>query len=175
MKASVTQDFLYDYIVSHNLNVKTLAEFAGISPSMMYDCFRHTKDTYGRPRNFPVNSLAKLNAALPIMADCIKQSVITFGSEQTFVNRVGRTYDPGCMPAMKALSKYFNLNGLCLRVLGWSKGKKESVLCSPSSHVFGFITSSDVEHINTELLAVFGMLSGIKVILSDSSNTPSSE
>lgn len=175
MKAQVSQDFLYEYLVSHNVKVSELARLSGMSIPLMVDDFRHTLDRHGNRRVFSAVALTKLNTALPLMAGGIKQHILSFGSEQMFTNRLGRTYDPGMVPAMKALSTYFNMNGLCASVLGWSKNKKNSVLCSPTNKAYGYITSADVELINAELLAVAGMLDGIEVVAGDGSSSSSSD
>lgn len=162
-KVRVSQDFLFEYLKGHDVNLKTLAELMGTSSGLVYDCFLHRLDRYGNPRVFTKVALPKLNAALPLLAAHLREHVIAYGTSEMFTNRYGRIYDPGTVPAFKALSKYFSLTSLCHRVLGWSGGKKMSIFCVPSSKVYGNITAEDVSRINAELLAVAGMLDGIEV------------
>ncbi len=162
MKAKVSQDFLYDYILKHNVNISTIAKFMDLTTSLVYESFRHSPDMHGHPRNFSANGIAQLNAAIAQLSEQMKQSVVTFGSDQTFTNR-GGTFDPGTLPAIKALSRYFNLTAMLNRLLGWSETRKNGVFSSPTGKVYGRIRESDVSRINAELLAVSGMLGGIEV------------
>lgn len=162
-KVKVTQDFLYAYLTEHNLNLVTLAKFMGVTHPMVYSCFRHNKDAKGNPRNFTDEGRQKLNDALPVLAKEIKDSILTFGSEQTFTNRRHRTYDRGQIPAFQRLSKYFGMKAMTGRVLGWTFAKMQAVLYIPSAKIYGYISAEDVAKMNVELLAVAGFLNGIEV------------
>lgn len=173
-KVKVSQDFLYSYIQEHDINRSTIAALMGMDRSMINSCFKHHLDKYGKPRFFSANAIQKMNTALAQMADEMRGSVITFGSPQTYTNR-GGTFDPACMPAVKALSRFFNLTAMTARVLGWTETKKNTVLSAPSSKIYGHITQDDINRLNAELLAVAGTLSGIEVEPSESAASSSSD
>lgn len=163
-KKKVSQDFLYNIITTNGVNVTTLAELVGISREMVNGCFRHNKDRNGNPRNFPVKTLPKLNAALELLAEQLNQSQIVFGSDQTYTNNRGTKYDPATVEPIMALHKYFKLTPFLKRALGWSENKKSIVLHSPSSKGYACVSAQDVERINaaiTEVAIVFG---GIEVV-----------
>ena len=162
-KIQVSQDFLFEYLTEHNITLTRLTEMMGVSSGIVIDCFHHNLNRLGKPQSFSPANIVRLNAALENIAGQIRGCVIEFGSEKTITTRLGRTYDPGAVPAVKALSKFFNLNAMCLRVLGWKKGKKESVLCTPNSKVYGFITADNIMRINTELLQVSSTLGSMEV------------
>lgn len=164
-KLQVTQDALYQFIVEHNINISGLAREMGANPTLVGGCFKHTPDRHGKPRHFTANTLPKLNAALESFADKIRHSMIVFGSSQTYTNRLGATYDPGTMPAVKKLSNYFNLTAFIVRILGWNENKKNLTLSSPTARQYGCISQDDVNRINAELLAVAGVLSNYEIIL----------
>ena len=166
-KATVTQDFLYEYLLGHDVNLSRLNELMGISNGTLMGCFRHNPDRHGKPMSFSADNVERLNGVLWRLAALMRQSVITFGSEQTYTNKRGTTYDPGAMPQIRALSRYFKLNTFCRRVLGWNLNKKEAILCAPSSNSYGCVCADDVARINAEILAVAGMLSGIEVVMTD--------
>ena len=73
-------------------------------------------------------------------------------------------YDRELVEPMKKIGELVNLTALTERVLGWSKKKKESILVSPSSKVYGNITEADAAAINTELLTIAGVLADYMVI-----------
>lgn len=162
-KTKVTQDFLYEYLTQHNVNLSRLNELMGVSNGILMGCFRHNLDRYGKPLRFSAKNIEKLNRALPELSMQMRQSVLTFGSEQTYTNMRGTTYDPGTLPGIKALSRYFKMNSFCERVLGWNLGKKETVLCTPSSKVYGCVSAEDVTLINMEILSVAGALEVFEV------------
>jgi hypothetical protein len=163
-KVNVSQDFLYKYLTDHNVNLSRLNELMGVSNGILMGCFRRNPDRYGNPLKFSAKNIEKLNAALVELSGMMRESVIAFGSEQMFTNNRGSTYDPGTLPKVKGLSHLFKMNPFCERVLGWKLTKKENVLCTPSSKVYGNISSDDVNLINTELLAVAGVLSSYQVV-----------
>lgn len=161
-KVKVTQDFLYKYIIEHNINKSTIALLMNMERSTVISCFKHHLDKYGKPRCFPQKTIPRLNDSVAKMAEELRNSTIVFGSPQTYTSRRG-TFDPGCLSDIKALSRFFNLTAFTNRVLGWTETKKNTVLSAPSSKIYGHITEDDVARINAEILAVSGMLGGIEV------------
>lgn len=172
-KLTVSQDYLYEYLKGHDVNIRELARMMGMTGSAVNSAFVHNNDKYGKPKYFSVNALPKLNASIAEMARLIRQSQITFGSDQVYSNR-GGTFDPACLPAMKALSRFFNLTAFTNRVLGWNETKKNTVLSAPSSKIYGHITQDDVMRLNAELVAVAGILEGLEVELDERSASCSS-
>ena len=164
MKLQVTQDFLYEFLKEHDFNMSRLSEQMGVSLAIVTKCFHHDLNRHGKHLYFSVANIHRLNMALVELSEQILNSRINYGTDQMFTNRLSRTYDPGTVPGIKMLSKYFNLNNFLFRVLGWKKGKKESVLCSPSSKVYGFITSDDIMRINAELLTIASTFAGVQVV-----------
>lgn len=167
-KVKVNQDFLYQYLLDHDIIISAIMRTMGVSSGIVIGCFRHDLNRHGKPLVFSAKNIERLNAALPELAGAIRRSLLVFGTGHEFANSRGTVYDPGLLPAVKALSAYFNLNKFLLRVLGWKVGKKEMVLCSPSSKVFGNISRDDVDRINAELLSVAGVLSSYEVVPTDS-------
>lgn len=163
-KAKVTQDFLYEYLTNHNVNLSRLNELMGVSNGILMGCFRHNPGRHGKPLSFSAKNIEKMNAALGELAGLMRGCVVKFGSDQTYTNKRGTTYDPGTLPQVKALQRYFKLNPFCERVLGWNLSKKEYILCSPSSKAYGTVSADDVARINSEVLAVAGMLGGCEVV-----------
>ena len=166
-KATVTQDFLYEYLLKHNINLSRLNELMGISNGILMGCFHHDLNNYGKPLQFSAKNIKKMNIAINELANLMRSTLISFGSEQTFTTKHGTTYDPGVLPGMKALSRYFKMNPFCERVLGWNLAKKQLRLCIPASPMYGKISSEDVAKINAEVLAVAGALSGMEIVASD--------
>ena len=166
-KKKVTQDFLYKYITDNGINVTGLAEQMGMSTTMVCGCFKHYKDASGKPRNFPVQTLPRLNAALEQMADLMMQSKISFGSSQTYINNRGTKYDPATVESIIALHKYFKLTKFLNRALGWTANKKSIVLHTPSSKGYACVSESDVELINAAITEVSIVFGSIEVVGSD--------
>lgn len=164
MKAKITQDFLYDYLTAHDVNLSCIARLSGMSYPTISSSFLHHKDKMGKPRYFSSDVLNKLNVVVQEMSEQLQDSLITFGSPETYTNRWGNTYDPGTMPAIKHLSKYFNLTGFVCRVLGWDAQRKGATFSGPSTKRYGRISADDVSRINAEVLAVAGFLGGIEVV-----------
>jgi hypothetical protein len=164
-KAKVTQDFLYEYLTQHNVNLNRLNELMGIGNGTLVDCFRHQPDRHGKAKRFSAANIQKLNDALPLLADQMRRGVVTFGSAQTYTSRRGETYDPATVPQLRALQRWFKLGPFFLRVVGWTQSRTSSSLCSPTAKAFGTITADQVARINAEVLAVSGMLGGIEVEL----------
>ena len=166
-KLKVSQDVLYQYLLEHNVNISGLAREMDANVNFVGSCFKRTPDRHGKPRRFTPAVLPRLNAALPAFADKMRQSLLVFGSEQTYTNRLGTTYDPAVMSAVRNLSEFFNLTTLTWRVLGWNKDKKRAVMSTPSSGSYCHITQDDVNRLNAELLAVAGVLESYEVVIDD--------
>ena len=169
-KVKVTQDVVYQFITEHNVNLSGIAREMQANPTLVAGCFRRNADRHGQPRHFTAATLPRLNEALERFAMQMRQSLITFGSQETYTNNRGMTYDPGTIPLIKNLSKYFNLTQFIIRVLGWAETKKNATLSAPSSRAFGCITSDDVNRINAELLAVAGVLSSYEIVADEGSS-----
>ena len=162
-KVTVTQDFLYEYLTGHNVNLLRLNELMGIGNGTLVDCFRHMPDRHGKPRRFSADILQKMNEALPLLADQMRSGLVTFGSPDTYTSRRGETYDPGTVPQLRALQRWFKLGPFFQRVVGWTQSRTSSSLNSRTARAYGTITADQVARINAEVLAVVGMLSGIEV------------
>lgn len=163
-KVKITQDTLYQFLTDHKLKLVRLAELTGLSEASINSCFKHQIINQGVPRSFTREGVERLNRALPQWAESLRGLVLTWGSEQTFTNQRGATYDPALVEPLKRIGEQMNLTALVERVLGWSKDKKESVLVTRGSKVYGNITEADATAINTELLTVAGVLSGWEVV-----------
>lgn len=162
-KTEMNQDQLYQYILAHNLTVKRLGEMIGQGDAVMSCAFKHNKMN-GKPLYFSPARIARINEALPRMADEIQARLMQFHPENNISTVEGRYYDPSCVEQLRQVGEYFNVQGLTARILGWSKEKKASVLCSPANRNYGHITPEDVTAINTELLSVAGVLRSIEII-----------
>ena len=163
MKIQVSSDFLYAYFQEHDLSVSMIANRMGSSISIINRSFRHANDRLGKPIYFSPANIARLNDALMQVAGELRQHTLTFGSDLTYTNKHGRTYDPALVEQIKALCEYFNLKGLTERLLGWNRTKWNFILSAPSSKIYGHITREDVDRINAELLSVAGVLSSYEV------------
>jgi hypothetical protein len=163
-KVKVTQDVVYQFITDHNVNLSGIAREMQANPTLVAGCFKRNADRNGRPRHFTAQTLPRLNEALDKFAANMRQSVVSFGSEQTYTNNRGVTYDPGTIPAIKQLSQYFNLTQFIVRILGWTENKKNLTFSSPTAKMFGCISQDDINRINAELLAVSGVLSSYEVV-----------
>lgn len=169
-KVKVTQDTLYEYILAHDVKMTRLAEMINRAPEVVISCFKHHNDWHGRPRRFNAEHIALINKALPMLADELRQRLLKFGSDQTYTNKWGNTYDPALVQPMKDLGKYLNITSLTERLLGWSKGKKTAVISRPISKIYGNISKADVVAINNEILAVSGVLSSYEVVADEGSS-----
>lgn len=94
MKIQVSQETLYQYILAHDLKMIRLAELIGKSPELVISCFKHHNDKYGNPRSFTRENISAINQALPVIASELQTRLLTFGSDKTYTNRRGATYDP---------------------------------------------------------------------------------
>lgn len=167
-KVNVSPDFLYDYLTEHDFKVSVLAKRMGVSLSIVTGCFHHDLNRHGKPLSFSAANIKKLNDAMSQVASELRQCIITFGSSETYTNRWGNTYDPATVEPMQRLGEYFNSKALTERVLGWNKVKRDTTLAIKKSSSYGNITKEDVNRINTELLAVAGVLSSYMVVADDS-------
>lgn len=164
-KLQVTSDTLYAYLTEHGVTITRLSEITGVSVPTINSCFLHHKMADGTPRRFTAKILEKLNAALVQMSADIRGCLLTFGSEQTFTNQRGKTYDPAMVDAIKkGVGRYFNVNKLCENVLGWNKSKKHNVLETVTGRAYGCISKEDADRINAELLSVAAVLSSYEVV-----------
>lgn len=171
-KMQMSQDDLYQYLTDHDVKLSRLAELMGKSLPVLSSAFLHHKNNAGYERNFSVENIALLNQSLPILADELRQCVMTFGSDQTFTNKHGTTYDPALLEPIKRLGRYLNLVTLTERILGWNKTRKRNVLADTHSKVYGCISQSDMMALNAELLAIAGVLGGTEVIPDDDAYDP---
>ena len=163
-KVNVTQDFLYQFLQEHNLPLVMISRKMGVSESIVGGSFRHALNRHGKPLKFSEANIDRLNAAIQQIAAELRDSLVVFGSDRTFTNRRGSTYDPGTLPAIKRLGAYFNMSGLTERLLGWKKSKHDMIISVKSARVYGNITQEDVDRINAELLSVSGVLSSYKIV-----------
>lgn len=171
-KMQMSQDDLYQYLTDHDVKLSRLAELMGKSLPVLNSAFRHHKNNAGYERNFSVENIALLNQSLPILADELRQCLLTFGSDLTFTNKHGTTYDPALLEPIKQLGRYLNLVTLTERILGWNKTRKRNVLADTHSKVYGCISQSDMMALNAELLSIAGVLEGTEVIPDDDAYDP---
>lgn len=163
-KIQITQDALYEYLLAHDVKLSRLAEMIGVVPEVVLSCFKHHCDWHGHPRKFNVGHIAAINEALPRLADELRGRLLQFGSDHTYTNKWGSTYDPALVEPLKELGKYLNLAGLLTRLLGWSSGKKGAVLSRPNGKMYGCISQKDVTIINTEVLSIAGVLASYELV-----------
>lgn len=163
-KVRVTQDALYQYLMEHNIKLVRLAELMGMSEASINVCFKHYLGTNGQPRVFTPDAIVSLNNALSAIARELRGSLLSFGSDQTYTNRRGKTYDPALVEPLKKVGTYINLTALVERVLEWNKRRKENILTTPASKIFGYISEEDVNRINAEILSIVGVLSSYEVV-----------
>ena len=163
----MSQDQLYKYLTDHDVKVIRLAELMGKTPAVIISNFRHHKNAHGNPRHFSVENIRQLNEALQTIAKELRGCVLTFGTNQTYTNKHGRTYDPGMIEPLKRLGALMNMTGMTQRLLGWNNLKKLNVFSNPSSKNYGNISETDVMTINAEVLAVAGVLEGLEVVPDD--------
>ena len=132
-KMKMSQDQLYKYLTDHDVKVIRLAELMGKTPAVIISNFRHHKNAHGNPRHFSVENIRQLNEALQTIAKELRGCVLTFGTNQTYTNKHGRTYDPGMIEPLKRLGALMNMTGMTQRLLGWNNLKKLNVFSNPSS------------------------------------------
>lgn len=176
MKKQISQDELYSYLTDHGVKLSRLAKLMGVSAGMVIACFNHNIGKDGKPRSFTSSGLPKLNEALQQMASELAQFNLPFGSDQTFTNQRGATYDPALVPIIKNdVGCYFKLNVVCKNVLGWNEYREKAVFCTPSSKVYGCISRDDVQRINAELRSIAAVLESYEVVPDGGSSSDSSE
>lgn len=168
-KTKVSPDFFYKYIMDHDIILSKVAEKMGVSYSIVNRSFRHGIDRHGKPIYFSPSNLKKLNEAISELAVEIRNCLLKFGSDKTYTNQLGNTYDPSLVDGFRIIGKYFKLNGskekgLTHKVLGWNNTKNNTTLSVQKSPVYGNITREDADRINAELLSVAGYLSSIEVV-----------
>ena len=163
-KIKVSQDTLYRYLLDHNVKVIRFAELMGTTESYIHLCFKHQGGRGTYVRTFSAPMIAKLNGAMLQVANELRGCVLTFGSDKTYTNSHGRTYDPGLIEPMKHVGDFLMLTGLTQRILGWSESKKENVLVTKTSKAYGNISREDVDRINAELLSVAAVLESYEVV-----------
>ena len=174
-KVKISQDTLYQYLLEHGVKMIRLTELMEMSGSTITSCFKHQPLNNGTPRSFTRKAIVKLNAALPQIAENLRNSILVFGSDQVFTNQRGKTYDPALIEPLKKIGEYMNLTALVQRVLGWNQDKKENTLVTPSSNNYGCISKQDADRINAELLSVAGVLSSYEVVADEGSSSDSSD
>ncbi len=167
-KVKISSDTLYKFLTEHNVKQVRIAEKMGISVASLTSCFKHQLINNGVPRNFTVQNINRMNVAISQIAAELRMCLLTFGSDKTYTNQRGVTYDPALVAPLKRIGKYMNLTALVARVLGWNQDKKETTIVSPSSKNYGNITREDADRINAELLSVAGVLSSYEVVADES-------
>lgn len=172
-KVQISQDKLYEYLVAHDIKIARIAELMGRSLSVVSSCFLHHKNIHGNPRHFSEENLVLLNQALQQFAEELRGCLMTFGSELTFKNSWGFTYDPALVAPMKRVGHYINIRSLTGRLLDWSRSKFRNTLTASHSPVYGNIMEGDIDSINTELLSIAGVLSSYEVVADVASSSPS--
>jgi hypothetical protein len=173
-KVKVSQDVLYQYLTEHGIKLVRLAELTGLSEASINSCFKHQLINNGTPRSFTRQAVRNMNEALEQIADVLRGLVLQFGSDQTYTNQRGATYDPALVEPLKKIGEWMNLTALVERVLGWNQRKKENVLVTRSSKAYGTVSQADATAINNELLAVAGVLGSYEVV-ADGNDTISTE
>lgn len=163
-KIKPSQDALYRFLLEHDVKVSRLAEFMDMTPQNAISCFRHIKNRHGNPRYFSVENIGKLNNALCLIAEELRNSIIMFGSDKLYTNKHGRTYDPGMIESLNRLGRLVNITKMTGRILGWKKSKKDNIFSDPSSKNYGNISETDVMKINTEVMSVAGVLERTEII-----------
>ena len=164
MKIEIEAHDFYKYLNEKDFIVSVLADRMGVSNGNLTGCFRHKPNRLGKPLHLSAQKLEKLNEVLPQIADELRQATITFGSDQIFTNSWGNTYDPATREAVLNVGNYFKTTPFLERVLGWKKGKRDMILVSRNSPVFGQVSKEDVDRINVELLSIAGVLSSWEVV-----------
>lgn len=166
-KIKVSQDALYQYLQEHNITKVIIARKMGVSESIVGGCFRHALNRHGKPLKFSAANIVRLNDAIHQIASELRECIIPFGSEQAFVNRNGKTYDPAALKTISRVGGYFVMNMLTERLLGWKKTRCGMVLSVKSSGIYGHVSQDDVNRLNAELLSVAGVLGSYEVVPDD--------
>lgn len=164
-KIRVSADTLYKYLLEHNFVISVLSEKMGVSDGIVYNSFQHVPNRLGKPMRLSHANILKMNAALEQIASELRNSILRFGSEKQFTNQQGTTYDPGLIDSVKGgIARYFKLNGLTERVLGWNRYKCNFTFSMRNSPMYGKITRDDVDRINAEIIAVAGVFETFELV-----------
>ncbi len=170
-KTKVTPDVLYQYLTEHGVKMVRLAELMRTSEASISSCFKHHKKSDGSLRSFTPRNIRNLNVALKQISIDLRGCSLIFGSAQVYTNQRRKTYDPALVEPMKRIGELLNLTALVERVLGWDKQKKDNVLVTKSSKVYGTISKDDADRINSELFNIADALSTFEVVLDDAPNS----
>ena len=152
-KIQISQDDLYQFLLEHNMIITRLGELIGLGIGSMSGCFKHLLAN-GDPRYFTRQSIAKINEALPQIAFEVERRRVVFNMANNVGKQKKSVFDPGCVEQLKEVGRWFKVDAMCQRVLGWSPVKSRKVLFAPSSSMYGHITPEDVRRINEEIMFV---------------------
>jgi len=164
-KVKVTSDTLYKFLMDHDVKLVCLAKYAQLSEASVNVCFKHYPGTNGQPRVFTQSALDKINIALVKIANELRNSILVFNNEMAVTNSRGSSYDATLIGPIKHIGEFINITALTQRLLGWSKKKKDSILVSPTSKVYGNISEADAAVINTEIITISGVFESYEVVL----------
>lgn len=171
-KRQITQDELRELLNGYHFKRVRLAELTGLSEATLNVCFEHKPGNTGKPRTFSIEAIERINDALPRLAEGIRDRLLTFRGDKEHPNIRGFVYDPSLVEPIKKIGDYFNLTAMLLEVLKWESKKKDAILISKSSKVYGNITEKHVSAINKHLLNIYGNLSVLELVAgSDSSSS----
>ena len=174
-KVMVTEDALLKFLGQHRVKLIRLSELTGIKEAAINSCFHHHKNNNGVPRHFNRDQVSRINKALPQLAMQLRGLILKYDEQRAEQNTRGIAYDRGLVEPMKKIGELLNLTALCERVLGWSKKKKDSILVTRVSKAWGNITAADAAAVNTELLAIAGVLEGYELVVNDNNEDSSME
>jgi len=152
-KKQISQDELYQFMLTHNLIITRLGEMVGLGIASMSSCFKHMLAN-GEPRWFTRKTVERINQALPQMAYEIERKRLVFNTSGNADSKRSQIFDPGCVEQLKDLGTYFKVDAMCQRVLGWKKVSSRKILFAPSSSMYGHITPANVSSINEEIMFV---------------------
>lgn len=170
-KEQITSHDLYEYLKSHGIKLARIAELVGLSEASLNSCFNHYKGFKGVPRGFNSAMTQKLTGALEQVADAIRSRKLVFGSERTYTNQRGKTYDPALVDSLKKVGEWVNLTSLVWQALQWTADKKKNTLVSTNSKAYGCVSEDDVHKINATLEEMARVLSGYRVVPDGSETT----
>lgn len=171
----ITQDDLYKYLKGHDVKMSRVAEEMGMSVATITNCFEHRNNRHGNPVCFTVENVKKLNEALYSLAEKLRLCVLKFGTDKMYTNKHGRTYDPGMIEPINRLGKYLNMTAVVVRLLKWSKSKKQNVFMMPTVKNYGNISEEDVNAINVETVSIASFFDSIEVVPDENAFSGSTE
>lgn len=167
-KMQVTQDDLLKILDGYHFKRVRLAEKIGLSEASLNVCFNHKPGRADRLRSFTPDAVERINAALPQIADEIRDCVLTFNKDK---ESRGKAYDTSLrLQINKKIGRYLNITLMVEEVLGWTKKRKEALLGS-SSKISGNITEADAQAINRHLLSIYGNLSTLELVADSGSSS----